>query len=316
MYCIDAHNHYFPKSYVELFERNKDRFWVKGARRPIDERSYDIDLRIKEMDKAGIDKAVLSLGPPGVDRVDGVSESVILARAVNEEIAKLCDDYGNRFVGLATLPLLDIGAAVEELDRCVNSLSLRGAMIFSNVGGKFLDSSDFFPLYERAEKLRVPLHVHPTLPFGLESMVDYGLYITVGYLFDCSLSILRMIHGGVLDKFPSLTILVSQLGGTLPYLVGRLDSQWRILALKEGSKATSPPSAYLKRMYIDTVSNYAPAYDCAASLVSYDRIFFGTDFPFGDMERSRKAIEGLAIGDEERKKVLADNSMELFGIST
>jgi aminocarboxymuconate-semialdehyde decarboxylase len=316
LHCIDAHNHYFPKFYVDLFERNKDRFWVKDSYRPIDERSYDLESRTKEMDKVGIDKAVLSLGPPGVDRTDSIQESISLAKAVNDEIAKSCKDHENKFVGVATLPLLDVSAAVEELDRAVDSLSLKGAMIFSNVGGKYLDSEDLFPLYERAEQLGVPLHIHPTLPFGLESMISYGLYVTAGYLFDCSLSVLRMIHGGVLDKFPSLKLIISQLGGTLPYMVGRIDVQWKMLALKEGSKAKNPPSSYLRKMYLDSVSNYAPAYECASKLVSYDKILFGSDFPFGDMERSKKAIESLALSDEEKAKVLSTNTMGLFGIKS
>ena len=232
---------------------------------------------------------------------------------VNDEIARSCQE-NDHFLGLATLPLQDPNASVVELDRAVNDLSLKGAMIFSNVGGKYLDSEDFFPVYERAEKLGIPLYIHPTLPYGLESMIDYGLYVTVGYLFDSSLSVLRLIHAAVLDKFPSLKLVISQLGGTLPYLIGRIDVQWKTLAVKVGSKISSPPSSYLKRMYIDTVSNYTPAYECASALLPYERMLFGSDFPFGDMGKSKSAIESLKISDDEKRRVFAETSTKLFHI--
>jgi predicted TIM-barrel fold metal-dependent hydrolase len=267
------------------------------------------------MDKTKITKAVLSLGPPGVDRADSIQESVRLAKMVNDKIARVCGEYDGRFAGLATLPLTDVKSSVEELGRSVRELSLKGAMIFSNVSGKYLDSPEFFPLYEKAQALEVPLYIHPTLPYGLESMVQYGLYVTVGYLFDSSLSVMRMIHAGLLDKFPSLKLVLSQLGGVLPYIVNRIDVQWRILGLKEGSKINSPPSGYLKKMYLDTVSNYASAYRCALDLVSYERILFGSDFPFGDMQRSKTAVESLGLPEDETRSVLADASSKLFRIS-
>jgi aminocarboxymuconate-semialdehyde decarboxylase len=228
---IDFHNHFFPEAYIKELKKEKGYAEVKtdsqgrvliyysGDYNIVVGPHVDIKQRIEEMDKYNMDMQVLTLTTPGVER-ETAKRGIHLARVANDIFSDIVGKYPDRFVALATLPLQDTKASVDELRRAVKDLGLSGGMIFSNINNKTLDLKEFWPIYEEAVKLDVPLFIHPTTPIDLTGLIDYRLVPMLGFTLDTSLAVTRMIYGGVFDKYPSLKVVASHLGGTLPFLVG------------------------------------------------------------------------------------------------
>lgn len=320
---IDFQTHIAPLEYGKELSKRKVLPYVKsdgsksfivygeGCRYPITENMYAMDKRIEDMDASGIDMQCLSLGIPGTDCVEpdlGIS----LAKMVNDEISRFVDIYPDRFVGLATLPLQDIDGALDELDRSIKDLGFKGVMIYSNVSGEPLDSTRLWPFYEKSAKLKIPIFIHPTLPVMAKVTRDYELTSVIGFLFDTTLAMLRIIFGGVLEKFPSLIFILPHLGSTIPYVLARID---RSSVISPGSRAniSKPPSKYfIKSVYVDTVSLHEPALKCAYQTLGIDRLLFGSDYPLWDIPSAVESIERWEISEEEKDKIYYKNAIKIL----
>ena len=322
--AIDIHSHIIPRTYRDFLARNskspkirespkKSFLWyARDLKYSIDERMFSTNVKLAAMKNAGIDMQVLSIAMPGVDLLDPES-GLNLARKTNDEISEIVDKYPNAFLGLATLPLQSIGEAIDELERAVKDLDLRGVEVFSNVAGKTLDHESFQPFYEKMVKLDVPMLLHPTKPLMYSAMKKYGLLGSVGYLFDTTLAILKIVLGGVLEKNKELKIVLPHCGSTIPYLLGRIDHQFSIN--EESRKNISKlPSEYLKLLYFDTAQAfYKPAFDCCSAFSEKDKLMFGTDDPFANLSKSREFLESI-IEEENRENIFHLNAERLFKI--
>ena len=236
---------------------------------------------------------------------------------MNEEIADAVTRYRGKFVGLATLPMQDMDECLKEFDRAVNVLKLRGAMIFSNIHGRLLDSKEFIPLYEKAAEYTVPLFIHPTTPSSTAGLDEYGLTIIIGLLFDSSLAISRLIFSGILEKVPELKFVLAHLGSTIPFIAARLDIESELLSRFVPGYTlgiTSKPSEQFRKVYLDTVSHHGPAYKCALSYPGIDKILLGSDYPYSLWERTVTAIDELDIDQRTKEKIFSENAIKLFGI--
>lgn len=278
----------------------------------IKEKMHRVEKRLADMDKNGIDVQVLSLSTPGVDCFDA-KKSVSVARMVNDEMAKITEKYRGRFYALASLPLKDVPAAIDELERSVKDLGMKGVILQSDVDGRPLDSPDFLPLYEKIASMDLPISIHPGTPIVGGVVAEYRLGPMVGFIFDTTLAMLRLILSGVLEKIPNLKLVLAHLGGMLPYVVDRLDFCYR--AYPEARVNISRPiSEYLKRAYYDTVSFYEPAIMCAYALTGSKGLVFGTDYPhvIGSIERAVKTVAGLKIPEEEKWEIFGGNAYQLL----
>ncbi|MGQ9788769.1 MAG: amidohydrolase family protein [Candidatus Hadarchaeaceae archaeon] len=285
-------------------------FYRNGLAYPFDEKMYDLSIREKEMERNGIDIQVLGLAMPGVDMFQK-NVAVGVAKESNEELSEITQQ-NPRFLAFATIPMKYPDLAVKEMERSVNELGLRGIKIPSNVDGKPLDWHGFYPIYEAAEKLELPLLIHPTTPLMSEVMMEYGLTTVVGFLFDTTLAVLRLIFGGVLEKYKGLKLILPHAGSIIPYLISRIDHQHNINPdCKE--KISKPPSEYFKRIYVDTAQSfYLPAFSCTYQLMTADKIVFGSDYPFVSLEKSVEFIKNLSASDGEKEKILAENAKKLL----
>ncbi len=321
---IDIHSHLIPKSYWSFLRRNKqspkivqnqDQYFLwysNNLKYSIDKRMVSVEEKLKAMEKGGIDMQILSIAMPGVD-VMSPADNLSLARAINDEFSQVAAEHPNKFLGLATLPLQDVGEALDELDRATQTLGLRGVELFSNVAGKSLDDRAFLPFFERAARLDIPILIHPTKPLMSDVMNDYGIVGAVGFLFDTTLATLRLILGGVLERNPKLKIIVPHIGSTIPYLIGRIDNQFNINT-ESRQKISKPPSEYFKRIFVDTAQSfYEPALACAFNLLGPDKVLFGTDYPFADLESSRKFVSST-IPTEHKTRIMSGNAKKLFKI--
>jgi len=323
---IDFHNHFFPEAYIKELKKEKGYAEVKtdsqgrtliyysGDYNIVVGPHVDIKKRIEEMDKYDMDMQVLTLTTPGVEREE-TKRGIHLAKIANDIFSDIVKKHPDRFTALATLPLQEPQAAVDELRRAVKELGLSGAMFFTNVNNKTLDLKEFWPIYEEAVKLDVPLFIHPTTPIDLTGLIDYRLVPMLGFTLDTSLAVTRMIYGGVFDKYPSLKVVASHLGGTLPFLVGRIDTGYnRYPECK--SLIKNPPSEYMKRIWVDSICYDKNVFMCGYSLFGPNKIVLGSDFPMGisDFEMAVKRIKDLKISEEDKEKILGENAKKLLGL--
>ncbi len=259
-----------------------------------------------------MDMQVLTLTTPGVEREDP-KRGIRLAKSTNDEFGQIVEKHPNQFAALATLPLQEPDAAADELERAVEERGLKGAMLLSNVNDKPLDSERFMPIYEKAAKLDVPLHIHPTSPINHAAMDDYRLVPILGFGVDTTLAVLRLVFSGILERLPGLKLVASHLGGVFPYLRGRIDAGFQ--AYPECKvNISKPPSHYLRQIWMDSL-----CYDQDVLMSTYafsgaEKIVLGSDFPhqIADLENAVERIKQMKIGDDEKEKILGGNAARLL----
>src|SRR5262249_36921020 len=241
MPIIDFHNHYYPPQYIEALEHGPSAVrithdaegnpWVHypGDYNIAVRGHRDIDYREQVLRQQGIDTQVITLTTPGT-HIEEPATAVKLASLVNDAFARVVADKKGRFAALATLPLCDPAASVDELRRTMTELKFRGAMLFSNVSGVALSDQRFWKLYELADEMEAVLHIHPTNPVGVEAMLDYWLMPLVGFLMDTTLAAASLVFSGVPERYPRIRWVLSHLGGAIPYLAERLDRGFEAFA--------------------------------------------------------------------------------------
>jgi predicted TIM-barrel fold metal-dependent hydrolase len=321
---IDVQTHFIPKAYLEMLRPHQGLTAIRatqgayhveytsGLSFTVDETLLDPSGWLKEMDAAGVDLAVLSLHLPGPEQFSA-EVGVPAARLANDCLAETIAAHPSRFSGIATLPVQDPAAALDELERCVSELGLKGVQWFSNAAGKPIDSPELMPVYQRMAELGVPLFLHPTYPVMAEVMKEYYLTSTVGMLFDTSLAALRLILGGVMERLPDLKVMLPHMGSTLPYLIGRIDH----LIGARGRRLdhlTRPPSEFLKRFYVDTVNPSAPALRFGLEHFGAGRVMLGSDYPWHGFQEYVTLIRELKLPPEDQEKILCRNAAALLGL--
>ena len=324
---IDIHNHFYPTRFLKQLEKDgaavgitveKDEWdrqiLVQHGNRlvTITPPMKNINQRIEDMDKAGFNMQILTLSIPSVD-IFPVEIGEGLARVVNDETAQICHDHPSHFMALATLPFLDPERTVKELERCIGELKFQGACIGSNINGMGLDNKLLYPFYERMSDYDLPIHIHPRAPTDKETYRDYRLGPMIGFEMELCIAVVRLIMGGVMDRFPNLKFIVSHLGGAIPYLAERIQNCYE--AYPECQENISGPAMdYLKRVYYDTVSFFEPALMCAYSFLGAGRLVLGSDYPhvIGDIHRAITSIEHLDIPETDKEMIYSGNILQLI----
>lgn len=271
---------------------------------------YDIEHRLREMDRKGIDIRVLSLSTPNVYYWPE-AQQIGVTRRINDALAALCRSHPDRFVGLGSLPLANVDASLEELDRCVGPLGMKGVIIGSNIDGVALNDPKFEPLWARINALRLPVYEHPMFPKDTSGLGEFELPLRVGLIFDTTLVAARLIYGGVFERYPDFPYIMGHTGGALLMLLARLDNGYRLFpdCRKYISKL---PSEYARRLYFDTCSFDPESLMLAHRQVGAGHILFGTDDPFIDADTAH--VTRLPIPDADKAAILGDNAARLLGL--
>ena len=287
----------------------------------MDQRLYDLGaLRLKEMDEAGIDVQVLSHGAPSTQKLP-LQLAAKLATQVNDRLAQACAANPKRFAAFAALPTAEPKAAADELERTVVKLGFKGAMIHGLSNGEFLDHQKFWPIFERAEKLDVPIYFHPALPdprvteaYYQDYVKDFPLVVRPawGFTVETATQAIRLVLSGVFDKYPKLKIILGHLGETLPFLMWRIDS-----ALKRpGQKPVSFRDVFCNNFYITTSGFFSdPALLCCVMEMGVDHILFAIDWPF--VADNRPAVEWMSqvpLSAADKAKIFSGNAQRLLKI--
>ena len=323
---VDFHTHHYPLAYLDEIEkhpsdacrvtrdaRGRRLVHYAGDFNVVADGHVDLETRLAEMKRTRVDMGILTLTTPGV-HVEERGRGIHLAQIVNDSFAEIQRRHPRAFAPLATLPLQDPEASATELERAVTKLGLRGAMLFANVNGKPIHHRAYWPLYETAARLAVPLMIHPTSPPGVEAYQEYRTTPLVGFLVDTTLAVTLLMFEGVFETFPNLRVVVGHLGGTIPYIAERVDRGYD--AYPEVREHLSErPSFYFKRnCYYDTVAFDPEALQFTLRFAGADHVVLGSDYPhqIGDMDRAVKVIEGLPVAEEARRAVLGGNAARLL----
>ena len=285
---------------------------------PILERLYDLGaLRIKEMDEAGIDLQVLSHGAPSTQKLDPET-AVRMARIVNDRLYEVVRAHPTRFAGFAALPTPEPKAAADELERAVTKLGFKGAMVHGLTNGLFLDDKRFWPVFERAQALDVPLYIHPASPspavieaYYKDYVKDFPSILNAGWGFTVETATqgIRLVLSGVFDAYPGLKIIMGHLGETLPFLLWRIDHAMT----RPGNKPVAFRDAFTEHFWITTSGNFSnPALLCCVMEMGADRIIFSVDYPFVENPPGVEWMQGVPLCKEDREKILHGNVEKLL----
>lgn len=325
---IDVHCHIFPEEYIDLMEREGPRYGavihtdengdkhvtLKGIRQPPLKPFMDPSVRMETMKEMGLDMNVLSFSSrPGVYWADPqLAEE--LSQEANNGYARIIKENPGRFSGFATLPAQDAERSVRELERAVTKLGLKGGFMGTNVNGRYLDDEGFFPIYEAAAALKVPIIVHPANPAAMSEMRDYHLFNLIGFTTESANSIARLIFSGIFDRLPDLQFIFLHGGGTAPILAGRFIHGWKVRP--ECQKIKRSPLEYMRsNFYFDALVFHPPIVRFLVDLMGSDRIMLGTDLAY-DMTDTNivQTLESAGLSDEEYAQITHLNAEELFGL--
>ena len=319
---IDCQSHLFVPDLLTLMEKRSTdpRVFTRDGTRYIQMGDWlrkvpplytDVANKLAVMNASGIAMTALSINDPGPEWFGADGPSV--AQLLNDYIAGLARKHPTRFFGLCVLPTQDIRASLTELDRCVKKLGMKGWLLYTNLAGKFPDEPEFRPLFARAVELDIPVLLHPAKPITTDLVKAYEMTSTLGNMFDNTIALTRLLMSGILDEFPKLKLVCPHLGGTLPYIVGRLDHQ--ITVLKRGPQNLKrKPSDYVRSIYLDIVSPLPEAMRFALDFSGPDRLLFSSDHPWVQPKEILDPFLSLKLPAATEQKILSGNARKLFGV--
>jgi predicted TIM-barrel fold metal-dependent hydrolase len=300
---IDTHCHHLPLSIIR-----RASFYPQTW--------ATTELKLLAMEEAHVERALLSY--PTTDALKkGQMQEAELAQTFNDELARVIKQFPTKFLGAALVPVGEKTAMLEEFQRATRELGLSALSMASSYDKIYLDDERFYPLYSLAEKEGIPLFVHATTidPIGSERFFDPLLTPVMGYLFDVTICLGRMINNGVFRRFPQLKVIFAHFGGVIPFLRERFDSTYKMLLGRGLTKDIGAlPSTYLGQVYFDTSGSQSYSQMLSAiEAVGVEHLLWGSDFPSQPtMKSSLEAIGAMPLGEEQKIKIGGENAAELF----
>ena len=331
---IDTHNHIYTKRYLQAVSKygpqagwsikqdsmtGKEMLYgERGYPFVLTQSCYDMEERLKELNNARISMQVMSPSEPFFDFLE-IADSKKLAMQVNDEIATITDKYPTRFAGLAGLPLNDIGASVEETRRAVKDLGLKGVILPTKVnGGRSIASPEFDELFEEFDRLSLAVFIHPTLPAGAEKYREFFLGMMILYPHETSITVAELLFNGALEKYKRMKIMVADLGGALPLMVGRMFRFYS--AIDECRKnLRKEPLEYIKNIFFENGSEfYEHSMNCCYDMAGAGQIVLGTNHPspIVAFKEAVGSIERMDVPNSEKEMMLYSNAKKLFSLDT
>ena len=322
---IDVHTHFIPPEFVADARagRAPDRItlrqgagqeWLvhpQGYGYPLSPEFFDLQAKHREMDRLGIDAAVLSLTPTLFFYWLDAAAAGAFCRQANDSLAKFVAG-SDRLEGVAVVPLQDPEAAAAELRRAVRDLGLRGAEIGTTMEQVPLDDPRFDPFFAAAAELDVPVILHPYYVGTRPTLTDFYMTNLTGNPLETCIAASRLILSGSLDRHPRLKVVLVHAGGFMPFQIGRLDNGFRVRSETRAAIA-APPSSYLRRFWYDTITHAATPLKFLIDLVGADRVVFGTDLPFDMADVRFKEYFGDAKLDADTLDAITNrNASALF----
>lgn len=327
MAVIDVHTHMLTEDYLAQLSKADSRYEL---RYPTDrDRSHDYpiigieglprygvnapwppmfdwDLRLAKMDEANVDIAIVSLTAPQANW-GGPEVARRVAAMSNDDLAAAEGRWPDRIRSMATLPWQHPKEAITELDRAIG-MGAVGVTVLANIEGVSPVDPHFEPIWAAIAERGVPVLVHPTAPPGIEAIAPHGLHNAVGFHFDTTHAIERMVATGMFDRFPTLRVIGSHAGGFLPFVVGRIEMYQTF--------STRSARDYPEQVFVDSLAFSPEALELTVKVMGEDNILFGTDYPHnGDVDRMRTFL-GMVddLPTETARKIRGENAQRLYGL--
>jgi len=286
---------------------------------PFLQRMMDLgDQRIAEMNEAGIDLHVISHAPPGAQGVRD-ADAVSWARHANDRLAAAIQRHPGRFAGFAAVPTSDAPAGADELERAVKTLGFKGGMINSLTEGPFLDDIRYWPIFERAAALDVPIYLHPADPHPAIMTTYYRGYAEThpmfvragwGFMVETGTQAMRLVLSGVFEAYPQLKIILGHLGETIPYQIARIDE-----ALSRDTPMKNFRDVFSEHFYVTTSGFFStPAMRCCIDEIGIDRVLFSVDWPYASNVAGVKWMRECGLSDSDKDRILSGNAKRLLKI--
>ncbi len=334
---IDIFAHIFPPHYKEVLYKEVDAKFSASAKQFYKTQEvlptlFDLDLRFRIMDKFDDLMQVLTLSMPPVENIGDPKKAAELAKMANDEMAELVLKYPDRFAAaIACLPMNDMDAALNEVDRAIKDLKCRGVQIFTPTNDKSLDSSEFMPLYEKMCQYNLPILLHPQRPPSIpdykgEGSSRYTIHGMLGWPYETSIAMVRLVFSGVLETYRGLKIITHHSGAMIPYfdkrITGWIESHDTLLGKNDAGKLRGPMRDYFRMFYADTaIYGHTSGLMCCYDFFGADHMVFGTDMPWDNqlgLKYTRETIasvEQMAISDTEKKMIFEDNARNLLRLA-
>jgi predicted TIM-barrel fold metal-dependent hydrolase len=330
---IDIYNHVMPVRYLEMMKsHSKDAGIIKrmSSLRML----WDIEARAGMLDQWPDVRQVLTLSLPSPELVGGPELSPELARIANDDMAAMCARWPQKFPAfVASLPMNNVPAALEEMDRAIGKLGARGVQICTSVNGRPLDEPEFFPVFERVtQKHDLPIWMHPARPatradYVNEQKSKFEIWQVLGWPYETSVAMARIVFSGLFDRLPGMRVITHHCGAMIPYFAGRAETLWAQLGSRTADEnyeellegMSRKPIEYFRMFYADTVlGGSASALRCGLDFFGADKVVFASDCPFdpegGPMyiREGIRSIEDLKLSAADKRKIYSGNALKLL----
>jgi predicted TIM-barrel fold metal-dependent hydrolase len=328
---IDVFTHVLPARYMSALKGKLGAsFYLSRMLETIPELG-DIEMRLRNMDEAGVDKQVITLSSPPIESV--ISDPKVaaeLTKVANDGIAEMAARSPNRLLPVGSMAMNNIDACLLETERCLDQLGMKGMLMYSSACGRAIDAPEFFPLYKLMVDRDLPIWLHPARGANQPDYVDeqvskYEIWQIFGWPFETTAAMTRLIFGGVLDHYPTLKIIAHHAGAMVPFFAKRIEYCYNTFNKLGGSEALSriqgPPLEYYRLFYTDTaVMGSVAAMSTAYGFYGADKLLFGTDTPFdgnGGKDFTREtlfSVEALVIPPHEKEMIYSGNLRRLLNL--
>ncbi|UXI22887.1 hypothetical protein NH340_JMT08830 [Sarcoptes scabiei] len=331
---IDVHAHILPEQWPAFDQKFGYPGWIRIKHeqqqsimeyddgrffRNIDDRVFSPEIRLKEMNRTGIDRQILSTVPVMFSYWSKGEDNEIVARFLNDHLASVVNCWPERFSGLGTVPLQNVTLAIKELIRCKTDLHLNGIIIGTHCNERTLDDPIFEPFWRAAEEFRMPIFIHPwDVAIANGRWSRYVLPYIVGMTSETTATALTLAFSGVFQRHPHLKVLLSHGGGSLPYLCGRAVKAFRVYPNEMNPNVALPPDGFLRRsknIFSDTLVHDRDALNLALNFFGEESLMLGSDFPFLLAEQNPGTlIESMNFDASIQEKLLYKNAIKFFNI--
>lgn len=324
---IDVHAHDYPTTYLEAitahgeglthYTRDDGRLVVKqddAVALTVPQPLPTVEERVRRMDESGVRTQVLSISAPSVYLLPD-SMRVSVAADVNDRFVDVARRQPGRFRVFATVPLPDVGAAIDELERCAHFPEVVGVFLCSTVARRSLDDDLFEPFWDYLSQRKSVVFVHPSVACCTDGLTTFALSLSVDYFAETTLAITRLTYSGVFERYPGTRWIFSHMGGSLPMLVNRLDNYYRQFPECQ-ERLHRLPTEVIRGLYFDTATSHVPAIRCAIDSLGSDRLLFGTDYPHvpGGMAAFVDALGSCGLGSPALADIESRTAAALLGL--
>ncbi len=327
---IDIYCHIFPERFFAEMTKVTPMAMNLGKRLRSITKLFDLDARFKEMDEYGDYRQIVSLPNPPIEEIASPEAGLRLARIANDEMAELCRKHPQRFPTFAAaLCLTDVDGSVAEARRAVTELGARGVLVYTSIAGEPLDSKKFEPLFAAIAELDAAIWLHPArtaamTDYAAEPKSRYEMWWCLGWPYDTSVAMIRLVFCGLFDRHPTLKIITHHLGGMIPFYDGRIGPGLKVLGARTSDEDYSQVLPSLKRPHVDYLHDFyadtamfgggAHALRCGLEFFGDEHVVFASDAPLGPIGPTIKAIEQLELSPQAARKVYCGNAEQLLGM--